>query len=284
MRKKLMIFTVTALICMFAASVALAQAYNGNIFIESKTVKPGESFTAQVFLTGNDHSITSLRIPLKINSAYLTCTYVDFSGSIKDNSMEGYYTVNGDDIELSYIPSVVNPLPVITTDSGLVATLYFTVDGGAPDTTVLIDSVYQDTQFEQFSTTFHQWRRVELADETGGSALQPSFSPGSVEICQSTDVVDNANDLLPSAFELVQNFPNPFNPTTTISFTLPKKANVRLVVFNVLGQSVATLVNGEMPAGAHEVVWDADESPTGVYFYRLSAEKESITRKMLLLK
>ncbi len=284
MKRKLMIFTVAALICMFSVSITSAQAYNGNIFIENKEVQPGESFTVRVSLSGNDQSITSLRIPIKFDNTYLTCTYVDFSGSIRHASMEAYSSINGGEVEIAYIPPVVNPMVTFTTDSGLVATLYFTADTGAPDVTVAVDSVYEDTQFDQFGTTFHLWRRVEAADGTGGPALVPSFAAGGVIIRSSTDVGDEFTDLLPKTFELVQNYPNPFNPTTTISFTLPEKTDVRLDIFNILGQSVTTLISGELPAGNHEAVWDAGNSPTGVYFYRLTAEKESITRKMLLLK
>ncbi len=284
MSKKLLSFTVAALICIFAVSTASAQAYNGHVFIENKVVQPGASFMIHVYLSGNDQSITSLRIPIRFDDTYLTCTYVDFGGSIKNNDMDGYYSINGGEVEISYIPPVVNPMATFTTDSGLAATLYFTADADAPDGIIVIDSAYEATQFDQFGTTFHLWHRVEAADDTGGPALVPSFAAGSVEVRSSTDVGDELPDMVPRTFELVQNYPNPFNPTTTISFTLPKKANVRLDVFNILGQTVSTLISGQLPAGEHEAVWDAGDSPTGVYFYRLTAEKESITRKMLLLK
>ena len=279
-----MVFTITALVCIFAASMASAQGYGGRVFLENKEVQPGESFIVRVYLSDNDQSISSLRIPIKFDDTYLTCTYVDFGGSIIHNDMTGYYEINGGEVEISYIAPVVNPMVTFTTDSGLVATLYFTADVSAPDVTIAIDSANEVTQFSQFGTTFNLWHRVELADNSGGSALIPTFESGAVEIRSSTAVGDDNDDLRPTNFELVQNYPNPFNPTTTISFALPEKATVRLDVFNVLGQSVATLINGELPAGEHSAVWDAGDSPTGVYFYRLKAEKESITRKMLLLK
>jgi hypothetical protein len=284
MNKKLMVFTVAAFICIFTASMVSAQAYSGHVFLENKQVQPGQSFTVRIYLAGNDQSIASLRIPIKFDNTYLTCTYVDFGGSIKHNDMEGYAAINGGEVEISYIPPVVDPMVTITTDSGLVATLYFTADNGAADGIVAIDSAYEDTQFDQFGTTFHLWHRVELADDTGDPAFMPSFTAGTVEISSSTAVGDEDKDMLPKYFEATQNYPNPFNPTTTISFTLPSKTSVRLDVFNVLGQTVATLINGELQAGQHEAVWDAGNSPTGVYFYRLTAEKESITKKMLLLK
>ncbi|GAB4327776.1 MAG: hypothetical protein Kow0037_01610 [Calditrichia bacterium] len=89
---------------------------------------------------------------------------------------------------------------------------------------------------------------------------------------------------MPTGFELAQNYPNPFNPTTTIRFTLPISANVSLKVFNVLGEEVATLLNGKQTAGVHEVQFDASNLTSGVYFYRLEGEGFSQTKKMFLLK
>jgi len=94
---------------------------------------------------------------------------------------------------------------------------------------------------------------------------------------------------LPSEFRLFQNYPNPFNPSTRIRFTLPKRVHARLEVYNVLGQRIKTLLNSEMQAGRHEVVWDGRNSlgyrvGSGVYFYRLDAGKFVSAHKMVLLK
>jgi hypothetical protein len=101
----------------------------------------------------------------------------------------------------------------------------------------------------------------------------------------ATDVEDGA-DALPYEFALDQNYPNPFNPSTNIEFSLRSASNVRLEVFNVLGQRVATLVNGStLPAGAHSVTFDASELTSGMYIYRLQAGSNfSQTRTMMLLK
>jgi len=89
---------------------------------------------------------------------------------------------------------------------------------------------------------------------------------------------------IPATFSLSQNFPNPFNPTTTIEFTLPERSFVKLVVFNTLGQEVAVLVNEEKGAGTHQIVWNAAQYPTGVYLYRLETKNFVSSRKMLLMK
>jgi predicted GH43/DUF377 family glycosyl hydrolase len=89
---------------------------------------------------------------------------------------------------------------------------------------------------------------------------------------------------VPAAFELAQNYPNPFNPSTTITFELPARSRVKLTVFNILGQQVVTLAEGEMDAGYHEVKFDASHLPSGVYLYRLHAGNHTEVRKAVLMK
>jgi hypothetical protein len=88
----------------------------------------------------------------------------------------------------------------------------------------------------------------------------------------------------PASFHLAQNFPNPFNPTTTIRYELPVTANVRLTVYNLRGELVRTLVEAEMPAGYHKATFDASGLASGIYFYRLNAGAFTATRKMALTK
>ncbi len=88
----------------------------------------------------------------------------------------------------------------------------------------------------------------------------------------------------PEGFELSQNYPNPFNPTTNIRFTLQQAGNVSLKVFNMLGQEVATLINGRISAGVQTVQFDASDLASGVYLYRLQAGNKVQTNKMLLIK
>ncbi len=90
-------------------------------------------------------------------------------------------------------------------------------------------------------------------------------------------------DLIPAEFMLSQNYPNPFNPSTTFEFGLPQASEWRLVVFNILGQTVEEW-NGQAEAGFMTVRWDAGQHSSGVYFYRLEAGSYTATKKMVLLK
>jgi hypothetical protein len=100
---------------------------------------------------------------------------------------------------------------------------------------------------------------------------------------------NDPSDLLPNSITLSQNYPNPFNPTTTIAYALPENSRVLIQIFNVLGQSVRTLVNEEKSAGRYAAVWDGKDNDgrtigSGIYLYRITAGSSSQTRKMLLLK
>ncbi len=88
----------------------------------------------------------------------------------------------------------------------------------------------------------------------------------------------------PADITLLANYPNPFNPTTTIWFGLAEPGDVRLTIYNVLGQRVATLIDDGLPAGWHKTQWNAQNLSSGVYFYRLETGSRAVARPMLLLK
>jgi hypothetical protein len=89
---------------------------------------------------------------------------------------------------------------------------------------------------------------------------------------------------VPTAYEVSQNYPNPFNPSTTIDFAMPERGQVTLKIYNLLGQEVATLINGELSAGRHGVQWNAAGVASGVYLYQLKAGSFVETRKLTLAK
>lgn len=145
--------------------------------------------------------------------------------------------------------------------------------------TVFLNSSY--TPVQSSSIQVGQTVTVWASQDQGGNlkAVQVQQISGSV-----TSVNDGSNESLPTNYELNQNYPNPFNPTTTISFTLSKVENVRLTVYNIIGQEVASLVNEQMNAGLHIVTFNAVKLATGIYFYRLQAGGFVAIKKMVLLK
>ena len=96
--------------------------------------------------------------------------------------------------------------------------------------------------------------------------------------------INDEKESLPDDFALYQNYPNPFNASTTISYRLPQASQVKLAIYDILGQKVAVFNERRQAAGNHEFIWDAASLPSGIYFCRMEAEDYSQTQKMLLLK
>jgi hypothetical protein len=110
-----------------------------------------------------------------------------------------------------------------------------------------------------------------------GEGNEIDLSPTDVE-------VENQGEAIPTEFALYYNHPNPFNPTTIIKYDLPQTSYVKLVVYNVMGQKVATLVDGVVEAGRHQMIWEAKDLSSGIYFYKITAGNFTQMHKMILLK
>ena len=115
------------------------------------------------------------------------------------------------------------------------------------------------------------------SEETASLIL--AFVPNETAIGQET-----GRDILTEQFYLFQNYPNPFNPVTTISYQLSALSMVELVVYNIHGQVITTLVKQKQNAGKYEILFDAGNLPSGAYLYRLKAGNKVFTGKMLLIK
>ncbi|MCH8569568.1 MAG: T9SS type A sorting domain-containing protein [Balneolales bacterium] len=148
-----------------------------------------------------------------------------------------------------------------------------------------LPSGWEANIIDQFTGQKHP---VELTTELTFDASQTSVSdplmrftlelipPGATSTGEGTEI--------PAMVDLQQNYPNPFNPATLIRYALPESAQVRLEVYNIAGQRVATLVNAHQTAGWHDTRFDGSALSSGVYLYRLTAGNTTITRKMLLVK
>jgi len=110
-----------------------------------------------------------------------------------------------------------------------------------------------------------------------------------IDIIYSTFVSDYDIVQMPPVSRLHTNFPNPFNPSTTIAFDVARDGNVEIEIFNIRGQKIKTLVNDNYTAGRHSVVWQGTDNygramSSGVYFYRMTVGEFTETRRMLLMK
>ncbi|GAB5518540.1 MAG: hypothetical protein RhofKO_07910 [Rhodothermales bacterium] len=130
--------------------------------------------------------------------------------------------------------------------------------------------------------------RFRLSKEGGlaptGFAITGEVEDLLLEVAETINVANESSNEAPLTFQLHGNYPNPFNPTTTLHFDLPETAHVRIQVFNVLGQVVRTVVDEQRPAGQHAVRFDATDLPSGTYLYRMDASTFSQVRQMVLLK
>mgnify|MGYP005849348883 CR=1 FL=1 len=126
---------------------------------------------------------------------------------------------------------------------------------------------------------------IVTIDESNGYAMDGA----DVEVIAEVLGVEDNNDQIPMEFNLYQNYPNPFNPTTEIQFDVPKASQVTLKIYNVIGQRVAILTDGNFEAGHHSIQWNASDFGSGIYFMKIvavpaSGPKFTMVRKMLLMK
>jgi hypothetical protein len=143
----------------------------------------------------------------------------------------------------------------------------------------------------EFLPTASQWAKRIYALPTGTNMVQFYYHSGFGNnlfldsICTGSIVgISNNGGVIPHSYALSQNYPNPFNPSTVIKYSLPKAGLVKLVVFDILGREVRTLVNEIKTAGIYSVNFDASSLASGVYFYRVESGDFVQTKKMLLIK
>jgi hypothetical protein len=268
--RKIEILTAAiALLILFSATAFSADV---TVRIETKEVTPGETAFLRMLLE-SDIPISALRVPITMESPWITLQHVGWEFTV---ARTGFFNTtdladtNRTDV-INVLPKVQSPIPKIPPPGGEICRFWITVEPDAPELFVSVDSFLTELEW------------VDASDDLGTSYF-PDFVAGGIEITNNPTAVDDEVILLPASFELNQNHPNPFNPSTIISFSLPRSVEIDLVVYDVLGREIAALAQGRYPAGYHQVSWNAADQPSGVYFYRLSAGDQTSTRKMLLIK
>jgi len=137
------------------------------------------------------------------------------------------------------------------------------------------------------------WQNVRIdtvTDERGGPIafgliggmieFAPAFQYGGLFPQTGID----ENDAVPRGYSLAQNYPNPFNPSTTIEYKLPEPSDVSIEVYDINGRIIAKLIDERQDAGSYRVTWNAQNCPTGIYFYKIQAQKFSQVKRCLLIK
>ncbi|MFC1555862.1 FlgD immunoglobulin-like domain containing protein [candidate division KSB1 bacterium] len=156
---------------------------------------------------------------------------------------------------------------------------------GVDEIIVTIDSVTHEATISSPNTDFIGHEMVQFV-------VKDCENKQDSHVMQITsiNIVDvQADNAFLSEFRLFQNFPNPFNPTTTIQYDLPKSSTVIVQIYDILGREVNTLLSQQIPVGSHSIVWDGtdysgNQVSSGIYIYRIQAGEYTAARKMILLK
>jgi len=282
--KRFIAFAIALLMLVVPALLA-KDAGNRDTFRVGEASFISESeFTVPVSVS-HDEALAAMDIPLTYSKG-VTLTSVSFENT----------TVAGFDVQIANIDQQNNRVSIGLIDmvnapkdnaylkpaaSGLnsVAILHFRLD----------DPTLKTVEIGTFTTEAPAHELMFVYNENVDGVpqvrdLAPEFVGGSVSLSSR-----NPNAALPTDFALSQNVPNPFNPTTDISFALPTDSKVSLSIYNVLGQHVKTLVDDYMRAGNQTITWDGTDATgrtvaSGVYFYKLNANDFSSTKKMMMLK
>lgn len=163
------------------------------------------------------------------------------------------------------------------------------------DTTIISTVIFEAANSITTDSNFVIATTGNVTFNSGGTVtINPIFTihtGGIFQLFTNAAVdVEEEKEVIPVEYFLHQNFPNPFNPSTMVKYGIPEKSNVKIEIFNMLGQSVGLLVNSENSAGYYEIIWNASNLPSGIYIISIKAMgvnfKKNFTevKKALLLK
>jgi len=216
-------------------------------------------YTIVLLLTG----IFFLVIPVSVSQP-------SFNGSDPGCSGNGCH-----DFQAGIVSASVSGMDVSITLTGNTGS----VAGELVDTTGTVVAVNNSTSNNPFTLTAPGPGRYRV--DAGYKSPDRVWDTTVVDI-SVTGVVQNPSD--PLTFKLYDNYPNPFNPSTTLRYSLPEASFTTLKIYNVLGKEVATLVNEVQTSGTHQAVFNADNLPSGIYLYSIQAGSFKQTKKMILMK
>jgi len=207
---------------------------------------------------------------------WLACsgTHGNMHGAVYWDTDTANFTQNNlmdyDSVTYPVAPSTIRGLPDIREDAP--------ANGLPHDTSFFIGTDINDGGL--FAIRVYPWYNATSSSTSKYVVLYDVRMYGTTS--PATAVKDEKS--LPKVFSLSQNYPNPFNPSTSIRFSLAKSGMANLSIYNMLGQKVATLINGNLDAGEHNVTFSADNLSSGIYIYQLTSGNGMLSRKMILLK
>jgi len=254
-----------------------------------------------LLISGNNHSDDLFMfIKRKIsgllpNTAYQLMISADFASKYPTNTV-GVGGAPGEGVILKVGASVTEPKKIVKdgffrininkgdqTPSG--ADMDTIGNIGVTDTTTVYALINRNNAAHLFEVTSDSngelW--ICIGTDSGFEATTTLYySKIALTFNSTTGIDDNKNN--PIEYLLYQNFPNPFNPTTTINYSLPKQCKVIIKIYDVLGREIETLVEDEQPGGYHKVEFDGSRLISGVYFYSMFADDYVDTKKLILIK
>lgn len=282
---KRLITLVLALSLLVVPALLAKDAGNRDLFRVGEASFISESEFVIPVLISHDEDLAAMDIPLTY-SAGVTLTQVSFENTAVADFDVKIANIDSENnrVTIGLVKMVNAPqqnpyLKPAANGGNTVANLHFKLD----------DPTLQSVEIGTFASADPSHELMFVYNEYVDGVphvrdLTPEFVGGQVSLNARTP-----NLALPTEFSLSQNVPNPFNPSTQVSFALPTAAKVNLSIYNVLGQHVKTLVDTDMRAGYQTVTWDGTDNTghtvaSGVYFYKLNAGDFTATKKMLMLK
>jgi hypothetical protein len=248
---------------------SLIFAGNYHKFGVSKAEPKGDNMLVVPLEITNQDNLAAIDIPLQFSEG-VTLKEVDFAGTRVEYFDLKVANIDNENrtVVIGLLPQITpKPQPDLEAGTGAVANLIFEVN----DPTI----TQVELEAVELKNPHHSLMFVYHGTDGGGLVVEyPEFE---------TQVSPFQTEPGPSTFGLSQNYPNPFNPTTTIQFSLSDASEYTLRIYNITGQVVETF-EGAGDRGLNEVVFNASEKASGVYFYKLEAEGKAETKKMVLLK
>lgn len=251
----------TILTALMMTGIVWMQTFSQNVItLKTSGTHVGDTGTFRIIMK-NDVAVNGLNFVLRYDPGIIKPTSINPTGKASLLGGSGGSPFGGNMISFLVYDNGANKF---TADSGEIFSVKYLV----------ADSIHHPTTT---SLAFTEG----MAADSNMQVVPFDYVDGAITIVLG---VHDRPQSLPRAFRLEHNYPNPFNPTTTIRYEVPRTSFVTIRVYNVLGQEVVTLVSEKREPGRYQVVFDGSKLSSGVYFYRLQANGYANTLKLLLMK